>query len=67
VPFEALQAVPQEAPPSAQLPATRGKEQQQQQAQASEAQQAQASVAEQKATYNKAFSACMEAKGYTVK
>ena len=31
------------------------------------AQQAQASAAEQKATYNKAYSACMEGKGYTVK
>jgi hypothetical protein len=40
--------------------------QQQQQQQAAE-QQAQAWVAQQKATYNKAFSACMEGKGYTVK
>jgi hypothetical protein len=40
---------------------------QQQQQQQAAAQQAQASVAEQKATYNKAFSACMEGKGYTVK
>ena len=40
--------------------------QQQQQEQAA-AQQAQASIAQQKATYNKAFSACMEGKGYTVK
>jgi hypothetical protein len=30
-------------------------------------QQADASVAQQKATYNKAFSACMEGKGYTIK
>jgi hypothetical protein len=36
-------------------------------AQAGAQQQAQASVAQQKATYNKAFSACMEGKGYTVK
>jgi Glycine-zipper domain len=41
--------------------------QQQQQQQAAAAQQAKASVAQQKATYNKAFSACMEGKGYTVK
>jgi hypothetical protein len=41
--------------------------QQQQEAQAAAEQQAQASIAEQKATYNKAFSACMEGKGYTVK
>ncbi|MBV8403181.1 MAG: hypothetical protein JO203_03235 [Gammaproteobacteria bacterium] len=40
--------------------------QQQQQQQAAE-QQAQAAIAQQKATYNKAFSACMEGKGYTVK
>lgn len=40
---------------------------QQQQAATQEQQQAQASVAQQKATYNKAFSACMEGKGYTVK
>lgn len=39
---------------------------QQQQEQAA-AQQAQASVTQQKATYNKAYSACMEGKGYTVK
>lgn len=39
----------------------------QQQAQASAQQQAQASVMQQKANYNKAFSACMEGKGYTVK
>lgn len=39
---------------------------QQKQQQAAE-QQAQASVAEQKGKYNKAFSACMEGKGYTVK
>lgn len=37
----------------------------QQQQAASQA--AQASVADQKASYNKAFSACMEGKGYTVK
>ena len=30
-------------------------------------QQAQAAIAQQKVTYNKAFSACMEGKGYTVK
>ena len=29
--------------------------------------QAQAAIAQQKATYNKAFTACMEGKGYTVK
>ena len=40
---------------------------QQQQQQQAASQQAQASVAEQKANYNKAFSACMEGKGYTVK
>jgi len=40
--------------------------QQEQQQQAYE-QQGQAWVAQQKATYNKAFSACMEGKGYTVK
>ncbi len=42
-------------------------QQAQQQAQAAAAQQAHASVAQQKAMYNKAFSACMEGKGYTVK
>ena len=36
-------------------------------AKAAAAQQAQASVAQQKATFNKAFSACMEGKGYTTK
>jgi hypothetical protein len=36
-------------------------------AQAQAQQQADASVAQQKATYNKAFSACMEGKGYTIK
>jgi len=41
--------------------------QQQQQQQAAAQQQANASVAQQKADYNKAFSACMEGKGYTVK
>lgn len=40
---------------------------QQQQAAAQQQQQAQASVAQQKATYNRAFGACMEGKGYTVK
>jgi hypothetical protein len=40
---------------------------QQQQQQAAADQQAQAAIAQQKATYNKAFSACMEGKGYTVK
>jgi len=40
---------------------------QQQQQQAAAEQQAQAAIAQQKATYNKAFSACMEGKGYTVK
>ena len=40
--------------------------QQEQQQQAYE-QQAHAWVAQQKATYNKAFSACMEGKGYTLK
>ena len=39
----------------------------QQQADAAATQQAEASVAQQKASYNKAFSACMEGKGYTVK
>ena len=39
----------------------------QQQQQAAAEQQVQASIAQQKATYNKAFSACMEGKGYTVK
>jgi hypothetical protein len=34
---------------------------------AQQEQQAQASIAQQKDTYNKAFSACMEGKGYTVK
>ena len=37
------------------------------QAQEGASQQAQASVEQQKATYNKAFSACMEGKGYTIK
>ena len=41
--------------------------QQQQQATAQQQQQAQASVDQQKATYNRAFGACMEGKGYTVK
>ncbi|HUL18662.1 MAG TPA: hypothetical protein VLV29_05285, partial [Steroidobacteraceae bacterium] len=43
--------------------------QQQQQAAADQAaaQAAAASVAQQKSDYNKAFSACMEGKGYTVK
>jgi len=36
-------------------------------AKAGASQQAEASVAQQKATYNKAFSACMEGKGYTIK
>jgi hypothetical protein len=48
----------------------RAKEQaaaEQQQASAQQQQQAQASVAQQKATYNRAFGACMEGKGYTVK
>jgi hypothetical protein len=40
---------------------------QQQQAAAQQQQAAQASVAEQKATYNRAFAACLEGKGYTVK
>jgi hypothetical protein len=40
---------------------------QQQQQQAAQQQQQQAAIAQQKATYNKAFSACMEGKGYTVK
>ena len=40
---------------------------QQQQQQAADAQQQQAAIAQQKATYNKAYSACMEGKGYTVK
>jgi len=44
--------------------AKKAEEQQQQQA---ASQQAQASVDQQKATYNKAFSACMEGKGYSVK
>src|SRR5215469_2410390 len=39
----------------------------QQDAAAQQQQQAQTAVAQQKATYNKAFSACMEGKGYTVK
>jgi hypothetical protein len=39
----------------------------QQQADTAATQQAEASVAQQKANYNKAFSACMEGKGYTVK
>ena len=39
----------------------------QQQAAAQQQQAAQASVAEQKATYNRAFAACLEGKGYTVK
>src|SRR5262245_9493105 len=46
-------------------------EAQQQQAQAQQQQQAQATAQQQqdtrKATYNKAFSACLEGKGYTVK
>jgi hypothetical protein len=42
-------------------------EQQQQQASAQQQQQAHASVEQQKATYNRAFGACMEGKGYTVK
>ena len=37
------------------------------QAQANAAAQAQAAAAQQKATYNKAFTACMEGKGYTAK
>jgi len=37
------------------------------QAQEGASQQAQVSVEQQKATYNKAFSACMEGKGYTIK
>lgn len=41
--------------------------QQQQQAEVLAAQRAQASLSQQRATYNKAFSACMEGKGYTVK
>jgi len=48
----------------------RGKQQaaaEQEQQQAAAAQQQQAAIAQQKATYNKAFSACMEGKGYTVK
>jgi hypothetical protein len=40
---------------------------QQQQQQQTASQEAQASVAQQWATYNKAFSACMEGKGYAVK
>lgn len=40
---------------------------QQQQQQAAADQQQQAAIAQQKATYNKAYSACMEGKGYTVK
>lgn len=40
---------------------------QQQQQQDAAAQQAQASIAQQRATYNKAFSACMEGKGYAAK
>jgi len=36
-------------------------------AKAQSAQMAQASVEQQKAAYNKAFSACMEGKGYTIK
>jgi hypothetical protein len=39
----------------------------QQQASAQQQQQAQDSIAHQKATYNRAFGACMEGKGYTVK
>lgn len=42
-------------------------QQQQQQASSQQQQQAQNSVAQQKATYNRAFGACMEGKGYTVK
>ncbi len=42
-------------------------QQQQQQASSQQQQQAQASIAQQKATYNRAFGACMEGKGYTVK
>lgn len=42
-------------------------QQQQQQASAQQQQQAQDSIAQQKATYNRAFGACMEGKGYTVK
>ena len=38
-----------------------------QQAAAQQQQAAQASVAEQKGTYNRAFAACLEGKGYTVK
>ena len=38
-----------------------------QQAQANAEQQAQATAAQQKATFNKGFSACMEGKGYTTK
>ena len=38
-----------------------------QQAQADAAAHSQAIAAQQKATYNKAFSACMEGKGYTAK
>jgi len=42
-------------------------DQQQQQASAQQQEQAHASVQQQKATYNRAFGACMEGKGYTVK
>jgi hypothetical protein len=41
--------------------------QQKQQAEANAAQQTQAAAAQQKATFNKGFSACMEGKGYTTK
>jgi hypothetical protein len=41
--------------------------QQSKQAQANDTAQTQAAAAQQKATYNKAFSACMEGKGYTAK
>jgi Glycine-zipper domain len=41
--------------------------QQNQQAQANAAQQSQAIAAQNKATYNKSFTACMEGKGYTAK
>jgi YMGG-like Gly-zipper len=43
------------------------KRQARRQAQEGASQQAQVSVEQQKATYNKAFSACMEGKGYTIK
>ena len=54
-------------PPAPAQPSQQQAAAQQEQQQQAYEQQGQAWVAQQKATYNKAFSACMEGKGYTVK